>query len=519
MIRLKSIRVAINDTSDLLDIIASKFHVNKEKILSYKIHKKSIDARNKSLFSYVYDFDVDIDNEESYLKYKYVEIINDQGYVLPKKGSIKLKNRPIVVGFGPAGMFASLYLAKMGYKPIVFERGDTVENRFLKINKFWQDGILDEKTNVQFGEGGAGTFSDGKLNTLVKDKLGRMPEVFKTFVECGAPEEIMYDYKPHIGTDNLRDIVKNIRSKIIELGGTIYYNSLVDEIMIEDNQVKGVKVNGKYYASEVVVLAIGHSARDTYRYLYDLGINITSKPMAIGVRIIHKQDLINKLMYPINYPNLPNASYKLTYNTKDKRGVYSFCMCPGGYVVNASSNNGYLVINGMSNYKRDSGYANSAIVVTVDEKDFGNKPLDGLAYLESIERIAWKSGNGKILVQRYGDYKDNKISTIKNIDGLKGNYVNSNINDILPNNVNSYLKEGIDYFGVRMPGFSDDNIIICAPETRTSSPIRIIRDESFESNIKGLYPCGEGSGYAGGITTSAIDGLKVFESIVKKYYL
>ena len=519
MIRLKSIRVAINDTRELNVIIANKLKVNEKEIKSYKIHKKSIDARNKSLFSYVYDFDVDINNEDKYLKLKYVETVNDPVYELPTKGSVKLKNRPVVVGFGPAGMFAALYLAKMGYKPIVFERGDTVENRVTKISNFWQDGLLDEETNVQFGEGGAGTFSDGKLNTLVKDKFGRMPEVFKTFVECGAPKEIMYDYKPHIGTDNLRDIVKNIRNKIIELGGNIYYNSLVDEIVIDGNQVKGVKVNDKYYESEIVVLAIGHSARDTYRYLFDLGVSITSKPMAIGVRIIHKQDFINNLMYPVNFPNLPSASYKLTYNTKDKRGIYSFCMCPGGYVVNASSNNGYLVINGMSNYKRDSGYANSAIVVTINENDFGHKPLDGLNYLESIERTAWKMGNGKIIVQKYGDYKNNKDSSINEINGLKGNYISGNINNIFSNNINNYLKEGIDYFGTRLPGYNNRDVIICAPETRTSSPIRILRDESLESNIKGLYPCGEGSGYAGGITTSAIDGLKVFESIVKKYYL
>lgn len=326
----------------------------------------------------------------------------------------------------------------------------------------------------------------------------------------------MYEKNPHIGTDNLRNVVKNLREKIIADGGEIHYNSCLEDIIIQDDKIKAIIVNGQTIKTDVLVLATGHSARGTFNMLYKRGVNITSKPFAVGIRIIHPQELINKCQYPIIYPNLPSASYKLTYNTRG-RGVYSFCMCPGGFVVNASSDEKNIVINGMSNYLRDSGFANSAIIVTVNQNDFGPNPLDGLKYMENIEKRAYELSNGLIPIQRFGDYENNIISSdILDINKfVKGNTKYIDINEILPEYINTCLKLGINYFNKLIPGFNEG--IILAPETRTSSPVRILRSEQLESNISGLYPCGEGSGYAGGITTSAVDGIKVAEMIAKKY--
>lgn len=521
MIRLKGIRVDVNNNLPIIDIITSKLKIDKTMIIDYKIHKKSIDARSKMLFSYVYDFDVELTNEDYFFhhsKLKNISKVENEEYKIPKMGDVKLNTRPIIIGSGPAGLFAAYHLAMSGFKPIIFERGEIVEKRVKSIENYWNNGILNENSNVQFGEGGAGTFSDGKLNTLVKDKNYRMKQVFKVFVECGAPKEILYDSKPHIGTDILRKVIVNMRNKIIDMGGDIYYDSLMQDIIIKDNKVTGIVVNNIIYEADVLILAIGHSARDTYERLYKLGINLEAKPLAIGIRIMHPQDLINEAQYPINYPNLPKASYKLTYQASDKRGVYSFCMCPGGYVVNSSSKEGFIVTNGMSNYKRDSGFANSAIIVNISPNDYGTSPLDGLHFLETIESKAYKLGNGKLIVQSFEDYKKNIIGELnRNNIAIKGLYQSGNINEIFPEYINKDLKEGIKYFGTKIKGFDAGDVILVAPETRTSSPVRIIRDKYLQTNIKGIYPCGEGSGYAGGITTSAIDGIKVFEEIIKKY--
>lgn len=516
MLSLKNIKVPINYQGTLSNFIKDYL---KADIIDYKIIKKSIDARSKHDFSYIYEFGVTIKDEEKFLLHnknknitKYEEVI----YSFPKSGDEVLKNKPVVVGLGPAGLFASFFLAKHGYKPIVFERGKMLEERIKDVELFWNEGILNKNSNVQFGEGGAGTFSDGKLNTQVKDREGRIKEVLKIFVECGAPEEIIYEKNPHIGTDNLRKVVKNMREKIIDYGGEIHYNSCLEDILINDNKIDSIVVNDKIIKTDILVLATGHSAKDTFNMLYDKGLNIISKPFAIGIRIVHLQDLIDKHQYPILYPNLPKASYKLTYNANG-RGIYSFCMCPGGYVVNASSENNTVLTNGMSNYLRDSGYANSAIIVTVNQNDFGNNPLDGLKYMENIEKKAFLLTNGKIPIQRFKDYEEGIISSnILNISKfVKGSTKYIDINDLFPDYINSSIKMGINYFNKLIPGFKDG--IILAPETRTSSPVRILRSEELESNILGIYPCGEGSGYAGGITTSAVDGIKVAEMIAKKY--
>lgn len=467
MIRIKNIRVCPKENIDIKYLASKKLKVNQYDIKDVTIHKMSIDARNKKMFAYVYDLDVTIDNENKYVG-KDVILVENEDYVLPQMGNNILSNRPIVVGAGPAGLFCTYMLAKYGYKPILIERGEKIEDRVKSVGEFWQNNKFTKNSNVQFGEGGAGTFSDGKLNTLVKDKENRMREVFKIFVECGAPQEIMYDSKPHIGTD-------------------------------------------------ILVLAIGHSARDTFKMLVKNNLNLVSKPFAVGVRIIHPQDMINENQYPINYPFLPPASYKLTYKSKSGRGIYSFCMCPGGYVVNAKSENDGICVNGMSNYKRDTKYANSAIVVTVGPNDYGVNILDGMYFQEMIEKRAYKICDGLIPVQGYEDYKNNVVSKNIDIDAFKGNIGYGNINDIFPEFINDSLKEGIDYFDNKIKGFNGKDAIIAAPETRTSSPIRILRDENLEASIKGIYPCGEGAGYAGGITTSAMDGIKIFESIYKTY--
>ena len=516
MIRIKEIRVPIND-DNLKKHVSKKLSISLSDILEIKINKKSIDARRKEIY-YVYEVDALVKNEESILENKNKDIIvtPKEVYSFTNFGSKKILKRPIIIGSGPAGLFCAYLLALYGYKPIVVERGEKIENRIKTVSKFWDKGVLDKNSNVQFGEGGAGTFSDGKLNTLVKDKNFRMKKVFETFVEMGAPEEILYLNKPHIGTDILRDVIINMRSKIISLGGEFRYNTLFSDINIEDGYVKSIILNGKEVLCDDLVLAIGHSSRDTFKMLYDKGFNMEAKSFAVGIRIQHAQELINKNQYGDN--KLPPASYKLTYNVGG-RGVYSFCMCPGGFVVNSSSEENRLVINGMSNYKRDSGLANSAIVVTVSPSDFGNHPLDGIAFQRSLEEKTYKIGNGKIPVQYFKDFKNN-IETIKiNEDNVrfKGDYKCCNLNKIFPFYINSSLKEAILYFDNKIKGFADDKVVLAAVESRTSSPVRIIRDENFESNYKGVYPAGEGAGYAGGITTSAMDGIKIAEAIMSKY--
>ena len=519
MLRIRQLKLNINHTEiDLKNKIIKALKIKNNELINYQINKQSLDARKNNIH-YVYEVDVNVKNENKILKEnKNQDILKtpDENYYFNITGTKKMKNRPIIIGAGPAGLFCAYVLAENGYKPLIIERGEKIEERIKTVENFWQNGILNENSNVQFGEGGAGTFSDGKLNTLVKDKFGRTKKVFETFVLCGADKEIMYIKNPHIGTDLLRKVIINMRKKIIDMGGEFLYNTCFTDLIIKDNKLTGIIAGNKKIPCEVLVLALGHSSRDTFEMLNNY-LKIQSKDFAIGIRISHKQELINKNQYG-NIKNLPPASYKLTYKAKD-RGVYSFCMCPGGFVVNASCEKNGLVINGMSNHARNEENANSAIVVTVSKKDFGNKPLDGMYFQRKIEKKAFEIANGKIPVQLYKDFKNKSISAkFKNIKPIfKGNYTFADINQILPDYICSALIEGIENFDKKIKGFANDNVIIAAPETRTSSPIRIIRDENFEANIKGIYPCGEGAGYAGGITTSAIDGIKIAEAISKVY--
>ena len=527
MIRVRQVVVDVNHISDeIIKLsLAKKLKIEENEIISFRINKESLDARFKPNLNYIFEIDVSLKNEELILKKHKnsndVLITPDEEYKFKPNGELTLKNRPIVVGTGPAGLFAAYMLAKEGYKPLIIERGEMVEERVKTVAEFWKTGKLMPNSNVQFGEGGAGTFSDGKLNTLVKDPEKRSKLVFKTFVKNGANPNILYLNKPHIGTDVLVEIVKNMRNEIINMGGEFRYNCTLTDIVVEDDQIQSIIVNNsEKIETDVLVLAIGHSARDTFKMLIERKVLLEPKPFAIGVRIQHKQETIDLSQYGVKkHPKLGASSYKLTYHASNNRGVYTFCMCPGGFVVNASSEPSRLAINGMSYSKRDSDNANSAVLVTVGPDDYGFDPLDGIEFQRQLEEKTFKLGNGKIPVQLYKDSKANikstKYGTISPV--FKGETAFSNLNEILPEYVNVSLKEGIDAFGHKIRGFNDDNAILAAIESRTSSPVRIVRNELGESNIKGLYPCGEGAGYAGGITSAAIDGIKIYELIANQY--
>ena len=526
MIRVRQIKVEVtsNNEENLKKEIAKKIKVDLNNIKDYEIKKQSLDARNKNEIFYVYEVDVNLDNEKEVLKKNHnqdIFISPNEEYIFTISGTQKLKNRPIIVGSGPAGLFTAYLLAENGYKPIIIERGEKLEDRINTVNAFWKTGKLNTESNVQFGEGGAGTFSDGKLNTLVNDTNYRGKKVFETFVECGAPVEILYSYKPHIGTDILTEVVKNMRNKIISLGGDFLYNTCLTDLRIENNILKEIEVNhNNKIPCECLILAIGHSSRDTFKMLFNKNIDMEAKPFAIGVRVQHSQDMINKSQYGEKYKNLlGSASYKLTYKASNDRGVYSFCMCPGGYVVNASSEENKLAINGMSYHKRDSKNANSAIIVTIFPRDFGEHPLDGIEYQRNLEEKAYQLGSGNIPVQLLKDFINNKNSTsFGKVEPIfKGNYKFSNLNELLPNEISNSLKESFPYFGKKIKGFDDGDTILAGIESRTSSPVRIKRNEKLESNIKGIYPCGEGAGYAGGITSASMDGIKIAEEIAKTY--
>ena len=523
VIRIRQVKIPITcDNKEYISKkIASKLSV--PFINNYKIIKKSIDARDKNNIFYVYEFDVDVSNEENIIgKNKSLDIFISpiEEYEFNVCGSEVIDNRIVIVGAGPCGLLCSYLLAEAGYKPLIIEQGEKVEDRVKSIEHFFETNDLNPLSNIQFGEGGAGTFSDGKLNTLVKDKAFRGKKVFEIFIENGAPEEIMYLAKPHIGTDILRKVIINMRNKIISMGGEFRYNTKLTNINIVSNKVKSIEVNNNEVIDcSILVLAIGHSARDTFYMLKDKGLSMKAKNFAVGFRIEHPQEMISKSQYGESYKLLPPASYKLVHQTSGGRGVYSFCMCPGGFVVNASSEVGRLVVNGMSNYDRGEVNANSAIVVTVGKDDFGSDPMSGIEFQRKLEETAYRIGNGNIPVQLFGDYCDGVVSTKLGdvTPNTKGSYSFADLNEIFPDFINSSIKEAIPAFDKKIKGFGRLDAILLGVESRTSSPVIIERDEDFISNIDGIYPCGEGAGYAGGITTAAIDGVKVAEKIANKY--
>lgn len=526
-IRINQIKINVADDEKnvLENAILKALKVKKDNLISYKIVKKSIDARKKPDIYFVYVVEACVKKiSKNILKNKNIFLVKKkEKYQFTCCGDMPLEHRPVVIGFGPAGMFCAYLLTKNGYKPLIIERGSNVEKRVDDITKFWNTGELNKESNVQFGEGGAGTFSDGKLNTTVNDKQLRNQFVLETFVRFGAPDNILYDAKPHIGTDILCNVVKNMREYMITKGATVRFESKVTDFIFEDNCLKALIVNDtEKIPCEVAVLAIGHSARDTFVTLNKKGVHMEAKPFAIGVRVEHKQKMINESMYGKNYSDfLPAASYKLTGKASDGRGVYSFCMCPGGYVVNASSEEGRLVVNGMSYSKRAAQNANSAIVTSITPNDYkDNGPLGGMYLQRELEEKAYKEGQGCVPVQTYGDFLKNKTTSefgeVK--PNIKGKYRMSNIKNILPSYVCTAIEECMPVFGKKIEGFDDEDAVFSAIESRTSSPIRINRNDTMESvSHIGLYPCGEGAGYAGGITSAGIDGIKVFESITSKY--
>lgn len=525
MIRISQLKLPIGHATAALEKKIQKALHLQNQPFTYQIRRQSLDARHKEDKKFVYTIDVKTDNENRILKKvhdKNITLTHEKAYCFPKPGPAPLHSRPVIVGSGPAGLMCAWYLAKAGYAPLLLERGEEAHLRQQKVEAFWKNGLLDPDSNVQFGEGGAGTFSDGKLNTLVKDTFGRNQEVLKRFVEAGAGEEILYQQKPHLGTDMLVGIVENLRNQIQEMGGTVRFNAKVTDLIFEQDKLQAVKVNDQeVIPAQICVLAIGHSARDTFGMLYEKELYMESKSFAVGLRIQHPQSMINQALYgEAENPILGSASYKVTHTCDNQRGVYSFCMCPGGYVVNASSEEQMLAVNGMSYQARDSENANSAIIVTVSPDDFpGNDPMAGIRFQRDLERKAWEAGKGKVPVQLFEDYQKHQEST--SFGQVKpcicGAYTLTDVRKILPEEIGDSIEEGILAFGKRLPGFDRPDALLCGIESRTSSPVRIVRDKELEGSKKGIYPCGEGAGYAGGITSAAMDGLKVAEAIARKY--
>lgn len=527
MIRLTQLKLPADHTPEALKKkIAKSLKIAPEAIRAVHIRKQSLDARKKPELFYSYTVDVETTVPEQQVVHKaknpQILIHHETAYRFPESGDRKLTGPPVIIGTGPAGLFCGLMLARHGYRPILLERGEDVDTRQQRVNRFWEIGTLDTRSNVQFGEGGAGTFSDGKLNTLVKDPLKRNQMVLEIFHEFGAGAEILYQNKPHIGTDVLSDVVKRMREEIIRLGGTVRFGCQVTDLLMESGRVTGVVTeSGEEIRSEAVVLAIGHSARDTFRMLLERGIPMEQKSFAVGLRIQHPQKLINLSQYGReDAGQLGAASYKLTSQTSTGRGVYSFCMCPGGYVVNASSEEHRLAVNGMSYHARAGENANSALIVTVTPEDYPDQtPLGGVAFQRRLEELAYAAAGGKIPVQLYEDFKMNRSSCrIGDVEPqMRGDWAPANLRSVMPEVLNQSLMEAMDSFGHMIRGFDRPDAVFAGIESRTSSPVRIWRNETFESEVRGLYPCGEGAGYAGGITSAAMDGVKVAEAIRKKY--
>ncbi len=535
MIRINQLKLSVGHTkADMKKKAAKMMRIPEDKILSLVPVRQSLDARKKNELLYIYSLNATVSGKEGAVikNAKNVNVVlnTEKPYRFPEHGQEPLCHRPVIVGFGPAGMFCGLMLARAGFSPLILERGEDVDSRTQKVEAFWRGGELNPESNVQFGEGGAGTFSDGKLNTLVKDPSGRNKKVLEILAEAGADPSITYINKPHVGTDVLSRVVKNIRQEIIRLGGEIRFGCKLTDFSEAGGRLISVTVSqreeGGFYREETipaqaVVLAIGHSARDTFRLLSEKSLDLQAKAFAVGLRIQHPQKQINFSQYGVEEPgSLGAASYKLTKQTSSGRGIYSFCMCPGGFVVNASSETGRLAVNGMSNHDRAGTNANSALIVTVTPEDFPNPgPLGGVEFQRRLEEAAFNCGKGKIPVQLYGDFKAGTLSrAFGDVEpAFKGGYSFGNLREVLNPSLTDAMTEGIDSFGRIIDGFDRPDAILAGIESRTSSPVRIPRTPELESAVRGLYPCGEGAGYAGGITSAAMDGIRTAEMIVTRF--
>lgn len=527
MIRINGIRISLDEDESLLKTKAAKLlRINEKYIEKLTIFKKSVDARKKDdiHFSYAVDLVLSLDEAQVLTKCKSpkASAVKPYHYELPENKRVS-EFRPVIVGFGPAGMLAGLILAEAGLRPIIFERGKNIDDRQKDVNDFWQNRRLNEESNVQFGEGGAGTFSDGKLTTGIKSPFIR--KVLDELYEAGAPEEILYSSKPHIGTDRLAIVVKNIRKKIEKLGGEVRLECKVEKLIIYNNFVQGLTYShrGELFDIEAdsVIMAIGHSARDTVEMLYNLGCEIIQKPFSVGARIEHPQKLINKAQYGDFAGNekLGAADYKLACHGLHERGAYTFCMCPGGTVVAAASEKGGVIVNGMSSLARDGENANSALLVGIEPKDFPSEhPLAGIYYQREIEHNAFLLGGGdyKAPAQLVGDFLAGKASTkLGDVKPTCPTGVTlTNIEKCLPEKVSATMKSAIVEMDKKLSGFALYDAVLTAPETRSSSSVRILRDEFCQSKISGIYPCGEGAGYAGGIVSAAVDGIKCAHAVL-----
>jgi len=517
------------DEGELPDILARRLRVSREKINNLRILRRSVDARQKPelFFVYTVEFSAQISGPELRKAMVHYPRLKEKVFVPehPLNGypASKLAFRPIVVGTGPAGYFAALALARKGYRPLVLERGDKVEDRSGTVERFWNTGTLDPESNVQFGEGGAGTFSDGKLTTRIDDR--RVREVLESFMGFGASPEILYAAKPHIGTDILKKVVAAMRAKIEALGGEVLFRTKVTGLKTVNNQLEAVKIDGaETIPAETVILAVGHSARDVYQFLKVLGVQLEAKPLAVGLRIEHRQEYVNLTQYGVPFhAQLGPADYQLTYkDISSGRGAYTFCMCPGGQVIASSSEDGGIVTNGMSNFSRDTAIANSAVVVTVSPKDFASSdPLAGIDFQREWEQKAFLAGgrNYWVPAQSVQDFLRNRLTKeFPLVPTYRPGYTSVDLHTILPDEIGSVLERALLAFDQKMKGFAGAEATLSGIESRTSAPVRILRNESGQSvNLKGLFPAGEGAGYAGGITSSAVDGLRAAEKLMAQY--